>query len=205
MQTHLRTCWVIPHHWLPVCAGCWAAASVIRQVRDKYQQLSVCDTVSGCHGEIGDGSSPQVSARVQPEAEAESNLISETMTWLCARARSRATGKATQSTEHTGIVLPTRKCVCSKAYTEKLLIQEQKQTNKIASGWLIWLPVCSNSNISCLLWWRCDKECSEADGCTGNTDCSQTFEEAFNSESEISLIHLRKSSGLKHFQTLFVF
>lgn len=54
----------------------------------------MCDTVSGCHGEIGDGSSPQVSARVQPEAEAESNLISETMTWLCARARSWATGKA---------------------------------------------------------------------------------------------------------------
>lgn len=51
---------------------------------------SLYDTVSGCHGQIADGSSLQVSTRVRPEAEAESNLISETMTWLCARARPRA-------------------------------------------------------------------------------------------------------------------
>lgn len=84
--------WSPPHGAEPPCAQVaeWSWAGYHRQVRDKHQPLSLCDTVSGCHDQIADGSSLQVSTRVQPEAEAESNLISETMTWLCARARPRA-------------------------------------------------------------------------------------------------------------------
>lgn len=84
--------WSSPHGAEPPCAQVAerSRAGYHRQVRDKHQPLSLCDTVSGCHGQIADGSSLQVSTRVRPEAEAESNLISETMTWLCARARPRA-------------------------------------------------------------------------------------------------------------------
>lgn len=158
----------------------------------------MCDTVSGCHGEIGDGSSPQVSARVQPEAEAESNLISETMTWLCARARSRATGKATQSTEHTVIMLPTRKCVCSKAYMKGLLIRDQKQTKKCFLL-PIRLPVCLNSNIWCFYDKGATRSAVQLMAAQVTPAVPNLFKEAFNSEYEISLIRLQKSSGLKHF------
>lgn len=121
--------WSSPHGAEPPCAQVAerSRAGYHRQVRDKHQPLSLCDTVSGCHDQIADGSSLQVSTRVRPEAEAESNLISETMTWLCARARPRA------CTEHNPwtaagitqahITVRCRVCLPVGVYTMMLLIQ----------------------------------------------------------------------------------
>lgn len=93
---------------------------------------SLVDTVSCCHGQIADGSSLQVSTRVRSQAEAESNLISETMTWLCARARPRPPARMERgrSAQKAAVIRQAHmavRCFAGCVYKMTLLIQKPKR------------------------------------------------------------------------------